>query len=61
MIVLIPAHQGYCVICFKIPSERDLEISDLLRDLLKRAEFSTKRQRMGKVISVRDWRVTYYN
>jgi len=31
-----------------------------VRDLLKRKEFSTKKARMGKVISWSDGRVSYY-
>jgi hypothetical protein len=58
---VIPTHPGYCVVCFKLPSERDQEVPDLLRELLKREEFRTKRQRMGRVISVRDGRVAYYD
>lgn len=58
---IMPAHSGYCIVCLKLTEDRSYETPALLRALLKRAEFSTKRQRMGKVISVRDWRVTYYD
>ena len=56
----IPAQRAYCVICIKLPVERSLEVPNILRGVLKRSEFRTKRGRMGRVISVRGPSVSYY-
>ncbi len=56
----IPAHSGYCAICFKLSTERVLELPNRLRDVLRMAEFNTKAKRMGKVISVTDSQVSFY-
>jgi len=57
---LIAADKAYCIVCLKISGARSLDVSALVADLLKRKEFATKRRRMGKVISWRDGKVTYY-
>lgn len=49
----IEAHSKYCVNCFRLDSNRSLEIPNLLREILKNPELRTKRARMGKVVSVR--------
>ena len=49
----IEAHQRYCVICFKLDSNKSLEIPKLLREIFKNPELKTKRRRMGKIVSVR--------
>ena len=48
---VIPAYHGYCVICLKLPQERSLEVPVILRAVLRLPEYSTKRLRMGCVIS----------
>ena len=58
---IIPAHRGYCVVCFKLSSERKGEIPARLRDVLQLPEFKTKAKRMGKVISVTDSQISFYN
>ncbi|MGI8786911.1 MAG: hypothetical protein ACR2HG_04020 [Pyrinomonadaceae bacterium] len=49
----IEAHQGYCIICLKLDSNRSLELPNRLREILKNLELKTKRARMGKVVSAR--------
>jgi hypothetical protein len=56
----VAASRDYCIICLKLSGDRSLEVSSLVRDLLKMKEFSTKKARMGKVISWSDGRVSYY-
>jgi len=56
----VAASRDYCIICLKLSGDRSLEVSLLVRDLLKMKEFSTKKARMGKVISWSDGRVSCY-
>ncbi|SRR6266404_2384113 len=56
----IPANSAYCVICLKLTSKRCSEVSDSLRTILSRPEWSTKRKRLGNVILVSDQRIAYY-
>jgi hypothetical protein len=56
----IEAHSGYCVVCINLPINRSLEVPDILRDLLKLPEWSSKRKCMGKVIAISAGRVRYY-
>lgn len=58
--MIVPAHSGYCFVCFHIPKERNRETPVLLRRLLTRPEFRTKALRMGKVIRVSADAVQYY-
>jgi len=55
-----PAHTGYCVVCFKLPLERKLEIPARLRWILGLDAFKTWRTRKGKVLSVIGDIVGYY-
>jgi hypothetical protein len=57
---VVEANKDYRIICLKLSGDRSLEVPDLVRDVLKMKEFSTKRARMGKVISWSDGRVSYY-
>ena len=57
----IPAHSGYCTVCFKLSVERIWEVPDRLREVLRMQEFNTKKERMGKVISVTDSQVSFYD
>lgn len=57
---VIPAHQGYCVVCLKLSVERFWDVPDRLRKILRLPEFNTKAKRMGKVISVTDSQVSFY-
>jgi len=50
----------YCVVCFALPDARAREIPQALRALLRRPEFRTKAQRMGKVIRVTQREIRYY-
>jgi hypothetical protein len=52
--------QRYCVVCFAMSDARVHEIPQSLRSLLRRREFRTKAQRMGKVIRVTNEDVRYY-
>ncbi|HTF36702.1 MAG TPA: hypothetical protein VK651_00215 [Blastocatellia bacterium] len=54
------AHRGFCVICFNLPMERAREIPGSLRMIFSLPEWSTKRKRMGKVISVSGRTLRYY-
>jgi hypothetical protein len=56
----IPASPDYCAICFKLPSERTLEVSELLRWVLSLPGLRTKRDRMGAVVSVVERKVVLY-
>ncbi len=56
----IPAHRNYCVICLKLSSERKKEVPIVLRELLSLEQFNTSRKLMGKVISVSEGVVRYY-
>jgi hypothetical protein len=56
----IDAHPGYCVICFNLPMERAREIPGSLRMIFSLSDWSTKRKRMGKVISVSGRTLRYY-
>jgi hypothetical protein len=50
----------YCVVCFAMSDARVREIPQALRSLLRRPEFRTKEQRLGKVIRVTDEDIRYY-
>jgi hypothetical protein len=52
--------QRYYVVCFAMSDARVHEIPQSLRSLLRRREFRTKAQRMGKVIRVTNEDVRYY-
>jgi hypothetical protein len=56
----LPAHRRYCAICLKLSIERKKEVPAVLRELLKLDNFDTKRKLMGKVISVSEGIVRYY-
>ncbi len=56
----IDAHSGYCVACFKLTRDRRMEVPESLRRLLSTPELATKRKRMGKVISVTDHGISFY-
>jgi hypothetical protein len=56
----ISASPDYCVICFRLPTERKLEVPELLRRVLSLPGLRTKRERMGAVVSVVDRKVTVY-
>lgn len=55
-----PAHPRYCVICLKLSIERKREVPAVLRELFSLDEFATKRKLMGKVVSVSEGVVRYY-
>jgi hypothetical protein len=44
------AHTRYCIISLKLKHEEALSVPAVLRELLRRQEYRTKRRRMGKVI-----------
>jgi hypothetical protein len=44
------AHRGYCIVSLKLSGEEAFSVSQVLREILKRPEYKTKRLRMGKVI-----------
>lgn len=56
----IPAHRNYCAICLKLSAERKKEVPTVLRELLGLEQFNTRRKLMGKVISVSEGVVRYY-
>ncbi len=49
-----------CIVCFTLPDSRTHEISQTLRSLFRKSEFRTKANRMGKVIRVTDYDISYY-
>lgn len=50
----------FCVVCFALPDSQAHEISPRLRSLLRQSTFSTKKQRMGKVVRVTNRQISYY-
>jgi hypothetical protein len=56
----IPASPDYCAVCFKLPTERSLEVPGLLRRVLSLPGLRTRRERMGVVVSVVDRKVAVY-
>jgi hypothetical protein len=52
--------QRSCIICFVLSDARVREISSALRALLRRPEFRTKAQRMGRIMRVTHDAITYY-
>jgi hypothetical protein len=52
--------QRYCIVCFVLSDARAREIPLALKALLRRPEFRTKAQRMGKVIWVTNDDISYY-
>lgn len=56
----IEAHRGYCVVCISLENDDWAEVNPILRETLRLPEFQTKSARMGKVISWRNGKVTYY-
>jgi hypothetical protein len=57
----IRPHRGYCVICLKLAAEETLSVPEVVRGVLRRPEFSTKRKRLGKIILVSESTATYYD
>lgn len=54
------AHSRFSMVCMALPNERLHELSTLLRQLLRRSEFSTRAKRMGKIIRVSPSQLQYY-
>lgn len=57
----IPAHRRYCVIAFDLPQTDVFGLPSMLHSLLRREQFATKANRMGKVIRVKGERIRYYS
>jgi hypothetical protein len=57
----IPAESSFCVVCFKLTADQAQEIPVMLRRLLRLPEFRTKRERIGKVVSVSRREIQYYS
>jgi hypothetical protein len=49
------------MVCFALPDSRVREIPTCLRALLDHPLFDTKKKRMGKMIRVAEWEVSYYS
>ena len=56
----IKPHHNYCIVCLRIDGNRVDELSPVLRELLSLEQFNTKQKRMGKIISVRNGKVNWY-
>jgi hypothetical protein len=54
------AHDGFCIVCFTLPTDEAAQVSDLLRQLLRLRPFRTRAARMGKVARVSGGQVSYY-
>src|SRR5438128_4750509 len=54
------AHQGFCLVCFTLPTRQADQVTPLLRRLFRLEEFKTKAARMGKVARVSNQQVAYY-
>lgn len=50
----------FCVICFTLSDARAGELPGRLRQLLQHPLFTSKRQRMGKVLRVTEQEISYY-
>lgn len=57
----IPASSNYCVICLKLTSKRSSKVPEVLRAILSRPEWRTKRGRLGSVIFFSNRRIAYYS
>jgi hypothetical protein len=55
-----PADPSYCMVCFDLSMERVQELASLLRRLFTLSEFSTKRARIGKIVSARERHIRFY-
>ncbi len=55
------AHARYCLICLKLEQRESHRVPEVLRAVLSLPEFRTKRQRMGKIISWRDGKISYFS
>jgi len=51
---VMSAGPQYCIICFKLKTEQRFLVPGLLREILSLPEYSTRRARMGCVISWRN-------
>lgn len=56
----VAADQRYCIVCFPLPDPRVRDIPLSLRAVLRRPEFRTKAQRMGKILRVTTEEILYY-
>ncbi len=56
----VAADQRYCIVCFSLPDPRVRDIPLSLRAVLRRPEFRTKAQRMGKILRVTTEEILYY-
>jgi hypothetical protein len=56
----LPADRGYCIICLRLPNDRQGEIPAILRRLFRLPDFKTKPARMGKVILVGKEAIQFY-
>ncbi|MCB0181597.1 MAG: hypothetical protein KDI62_25445 [Anaerolineae bacterium] len=50
----------FCVVCFTLSDAKAKEIPEVLRAVMRHAEFKTKANRMGKVIRVTIDEISYY-
>ncbi len=57
----VSADKQYCIVCVDLPDSRAGEIPDLLRSLLRRPDFATKAERLGKVARVSSQTSVYYS
>jgi hypothetical protein len=51
--------KAYCIVCFKLTSERIYQLPGLLRKLLQMPKFRTRSARMGKIALVNQYGVRY--
>ncbi len=56
----VAADHRYCIVCFPLPDPRVRDIPLSLRAVLRRPEFRTKAQRMGKILRVTTEEILYY-
>ena len=54
------SHPGYCILYFRLTKNEQEQLPDLLRQLFRLPEFRTRSARMGKVASVRQEAVAYW-
>lgn len=56
-----PADNRYCIMCFAYSDAKVTELLVKLREILQHAMFNTKKKRMGKVLPIITYEVSFYS
>ncbi len=57
----VETDRRYCIVCVDLPDPRATEIPEILRTLFRRPNFSTKGERMGKIVRVTPESSSFYS